>query len=190
MNFNFKNFNIKIYPDSSDCREKVFIPNQSHSSNFTEIITGGEDLNNYDGLITLSREFKLGIKTADCIPICLGDGKKIGIIHIGWRGLCSDLYEKVFRQFDVNRLEIYVGPFLHSFSIKKDYCYDAIIKKFGEKFIMNSKGGIFFDFEGAIKSIVPKNTVFDERNMKEDTTLPSNRRNGTKDRILTVVSFK
>lgn len=185
-----KNFDVEIYPNSSDCKEKVIIPYQIHGSNFVEIITGDEDLNNCDALITSNREFKLGIKIADCASVCLGDGKKIGIIHIGWRGLCSDLCEKVLDLFNKDNLEIYVSPFLHSFEIKKDYCYDAILKKFGDKFIHDSGSDIMFNFERAIRSILPKNTVFDERNTKDDLTLPSNRRDKTKERLLTVISFK
>jgi copper oxidase (laccase) domain-containing protein len=111
-------------------------------------------------------------------------------MHIGWRGLVNDLYEKVSSLFNQENLEVYVGPFLHSFEIQKDYCYDVIIKKFGDKFIEESSDGISFDFYGAIKSILPKNAIFDERDTKDDLTLPSNRRDGTKDRLLTIISLK
>lgn len=190
QNLIFKNFYVKIYPDSSEFKEKVITPIQSHSSNFVEITTGDEDLNNCDALITSNKKFKFGVKTADCASVCIGDGQKIGIIHIGWRGLCNGLYEKVTDLFDKNNLEIYVGPFLHSFEIQKDYCYDSIIKRFGNKFIQNSENKIVFDFRRAIKSILPTNAVFDERNTKDDLTLPSNRRNRTKDRLLNIISFK
>src|SRR3989339_1770407 len=185
----FKNFDIKIYKNSLNCKEKVITPEQVHGNNIVEIITGKENLENCDALVTSSKGFKLGIKTADCASICIGDGKKISIIHIGWRGLCSGLYEKVIGLFKSENLEIYVGPFLHSFQIQKDYCYDVIIKKFGNKFIKDSADGVTFDFQGAIKSILPKNAIFDERNTKDDLTLPSNRRDKTRDRLLTVISF-
>ena len=146
MSFNFKNFNIEIYNNSFNCKEKVITPIQTHSSNFVEIVTGKEDMNNCDALITSNKEFKLGVKTADCVSICIGDSDMIGIIHIGWRGLCNGLYEKTILSFNRKNLEIFVGPFLHSFQIQKDYCYNAIIKKFGNKFIKNSEKGIFFDF--------------------------------------------
>jgi hypothetical protein len=189
-NFEFKNFNVKIYPNFFDCKEKVIIPTQVHGSNFVEVISGNENPENCDALITSNKNFKLGVKTADCASVCVGDGQKIGIIHVGWRGLCNGLYEKVTNLFDKNNLEIYVGPFLHSFQIQKDYCYDAIIKKFGEKFIENSPKGMSFDFQGAIKSILPKNAIFDERDTKSDLTLPSNRRDKTEGRLLTVISFR
>lgn len=187
---NLKNFNVEIYKNSSECKEKIITPVQVHGSNFVEIITGEENLDNCDALIASSKKFKLGIKTADCASVCIGDGQKIGIIHIGWRGLCDGLYEKVSSLFNNDNLEVYVGPFLHSFQIQKDYCYDAIIKKFGDKFIQNSPDGMSFDFQGAVKSILPKSAVFDERNTKDDLTLPSNRRNKTKERLLTIISLK
>lgn len=185
-----KNFNVKIYSSFFDCKEKIIIPTQTHGSNFVEIITGEEKLNDCDALVTSSKEFKLGVKTADCAPVCYGDGDKIGIAHIGWPGLCTDLNEKMLKNFDISNLQIFISPFIHRFEIQKDFCYEKLKIKF-EKFIEFKDDKIFFNFKEALLSILPENVVLlDGRNTFEDLSLPSYRRDKTKDRLLTVVSFK
>lgn len=181
---------ISIFTDKESFPVGVITPSQVHGTKIVEIIDGREDAKECDALITSNKNFSLGIKTADCVPVSLTDGEKIGIAHIGWRGLCSDLYEKVSSLFKIENLEVHVGPFLHSFIIQKDFCFDSIQNKFGEKFFHYSPEGILFDFKGALNSVLPPNTVFDERNTKDDLTLPSHRRNKTKDRFLTVISFE
>lgn len=184
-----KNFKISVYSDTSDCKEKVIIPTQVHGNNIVEIISGEEDLSQCDGLITFKKGMKLGIRTADCAAVCIGDGNKIGIIHIGWRGLIQGVYEKAERLFSKGHLEVFVGPFLHRFEIKRDFCFDQISARFGNEFFIYENGKIVFDFKSALSSMLPANAVFDERDTELDLSLPSNRRNGTEKRILTVVSF-
>jgi len=186
----FKNFNIEIYSNFSECKEKVITPVQVHGANFVEVITGDENLDNCDALITSNKEFKLGIKTADCASVCYGDGKKIGIAHIGWLGLCTDLNEKMLKNFDVSNLEIFIGPFMHRFEIQKDFCYEKLEINF-KNFIEHENNKMFFNFKNALASIMPLGKViFDDRNTLNDLSLPSNRRDKTKERLLTVISFK
>lgn len=185
-----KNFTIEIYPNFLDCKEKVITPIQIHGSNFVEITTGEENLENCDALITSNKEFKLGIKTADCASVCYGDGNKIGIAHIGWPGLCTDLNEKMLKNFDIYNLQIFIGPFNYRFEIQKDFCYEKLKIKF-EKFIEFEGNKMFFNFKEALLSIIPPNVVLlDGRNTFSDLSLPSNRRDKTKDRLLTIISFK
>ncbi len=184
------NFNIKVYTDSLNCEEGVLTPVQIHGPNIIEVVSGDENLNNCDALLTSNSKFKLGIKTADCASVCLGDGERIGIIHIGWRGLVSGVYEKAEKLFKKENLEVFVGPFLRSFEIQKDFCFDQIFAKFGDRFFVYKGDKIIFDFKSALQSILPLNTFFDVRDTKSDLSLPSNRRDNTTKRLLTVISFK
>lgn len=189
-NLDFKNFSIKVYSNSSDCKEKVIISTQCHSSNFMEIITGDENLNDCDALITSNKKFKLGVRTADCASVCMGDSQKIGIIHIGWRELCGGLYEKVSNLFDNENLEVYIGPFMHKFEVQKDFCYERLKEKFDGKFFEYNNSKIYFDFKGALLSLMPQKAIIDSRNTFKELSLPSYRRDKTKNRLLTVISFK
>lgn len=181
---------VSVYSSLEDLDSKVILPNQCHSDSVVEVVSGNENLNNCDALITKDKHFSLGIKTADCAAICFSDGEKIGIAHIGWRGLCLGLIEKMLKRFNFFNLRVFVGPFNHSFEIQKDFCFVKIQEKFGDKYFMQKEDKIIFLFKDAIMSLLPKSVVSDERNTFTDVSLPSFRRDKTEKRLVTVVSFK
>lgn len=179
----------KLFLPSEHVPSNIIIPKLSHGSDIVTIVTGDENVEACDALITQNHNFSLGIRTADCAPICLSDGTQIGIAHIGWRGLCLGLIEKMLTHFDVNNLSVYVAPFLHSFEIQKDFCYEQITQKFGERFIEQKDDKLVFNFKDAISSLLPPQTKYDIRDTATDLSLPSYRRDKTKERLVTVVSF-
>ena len=181
---------VVVYKNSKEVSDDVIIPKLCHRDKIIEIISGDENIEDCDALITRNKNIKLGIKTADCAPVCFSDGEKIGIAHIGWRGLCLSLIEKMVSNFNIENLEVFVGPCMHSFEIQRDFCFDMIKEKFGEKFFIENDGKITFLFKDAIMSVLPINVRFDARNTFEDTSLPSFRRDKTTERLVTVVSFK
>lgn len=170
--------------------EGVVIPRLCHGEKIVNVRSFDDGSEDCDALMTANTTLALGIRTADCAPICFGDGKKIGIAHVGWRGLCLGLIEKMMREFDRDSLEVFVGPRLDSFEIKKDLCYESIYVKFDKQFFSREEDKIFFHFKDAIASCLPKHTIFDERSTGVDVTLPSYRRDKTSKRLLTVVQFK
>lgn len=170
-------------------KEDLRMARLSHGSKIVAVRSGNEDLADCDALVTENHKFSLGIKTADCAPICFSDGKKIGIAHIGWRGLCLGLIESMMACFDTAALSVYVAPFLHSFEIQKDFCYEQIANKFGEQYFERKDGKLFFNFKDAVNSLLPSRTTYDPRSTATDLSFPSHRRDKTKDRFVTVVSF-
>lgn len=196
MENNNKIFNISdhefitVYSDLKNAPNNVVFSQQIHGDKIIEIITGDEKLDNCDALITKNRNFSLGVRTADCAPICFTDGGKIGIAHIGWRGLCLSLIEKMLGKFNHENSRVFIGPFYHSFEIKKDFCYGKIQEKFGDKYFIESGDKITFLFKDAIMSLLPRDVQIDPRNTFEDLSLPSYRRDKTSKRLVTVISFK
>ncbi len=67
-----------------------------------------------DGVITASSALACAVLTADCLPIllCSGDGKQVGAVHGGWRGLASGILRDAISQFIGPRsdLMVYLGP--------------------------------------------------------------------------------
>ena len=111
---------------------------------------------------------------------------KFGIIHVGWRGLCSQICEKMSEIFADETTEIFCGPYLPRYEIKKDFCFKALAKKFGEKFFIYQDDKIIFDFRTTLVSLLP--TIrFDGRSTYEDKNLASWRRDRTTLRNLTIV---
>jgi len=182
---------IKIYSkleqkQNSDFLKWVIAPIQTHSNNIVEIISWEENLENCDGIFcSREKKFKLGIKTADCSAIVFWDQKKYWVVHAGWRWLVNWIVEKMLQNF--KNPEIFVAPFYKKFEIQKDFCYEAIFEKFWDKFFEEKNWKIIFDFENALKSILPKNAVFDKRDTFLDENFYSWRREKTSKRNYTVV---
>lgn len=179
---------VELFIPSEQATEtSIIIPKLSHGSNIVVIQSGNENLGDCDAVITQSRERSLGVRTADCAPICFSDGKTIGIAHVGWRGLSLGLVQKMLAHFDTKTLSVYIAPFLHSFEIKKDFCYEQLSQEFA-KYIEEQPDKLVFNFKDAIASLLPPQAVFDPRSTATDLSFPSFRRK-TNTHFTTVVSF-
>ena len=69
-----------------------------HSDDFKEITetdSKNSDIENVDSLITSNLGIAIGLSVADCLPIIIGDGKLLAIIHAGWRGTVVGITSKV-----------------------------------------------------------------------------------------------
>jgi copper oxidase (laccase) domain-containing protein len=166
---------VETYSPNSEIPYKVILPKQCHGIKIIEIITGNEDLSECDGVWTKNKDLILGVQTSDCAPICFSDRDKFGIIHVGWRGLVNGICENILNIFNSSETDIFVAPMLPEFEIKKDFCYEAINKKFGTKFFVEKDDKIIFKFKDVISSILP-NAKFDPRSTYKDTQLSSWRR--------------
>lgn len=186
--FNIKDKMVICLNWGGSVDESIILPNQSHGNKVLEVFDGSEDLTNTDGLFTKNKELKIGVRTRDCAPVCMSDGEKIGVVHIGWRGLVNGIYDNISQYFNKERLTIYVAPFLNNFEIKKDFCFYDIKEKFREKYFEIKDDKIIFNFKDALASILPSDTIWDSRNTFSDLSLPSNRR-GDKNNFVTSVEF-
>ena len=51
------------------------------------------------------------VMTADCLPVCFSDGKKVAVAHAGWRGLVSGVLEQTLAVFDdPSQVHVWLGP--------------------------------------------------------------------------------
>ena len=65
---------------------------QSHSDIFIEVNKPGKY--KADALVTKNKNLPLVVLTADCMPVLISDDEKIGVIHIGWKGLENNIFYK------------------------------------------------------------------------------------------------
>ncbi len=67
-----------------------------------------------DGAVTAIPGVVLAVLTADCLPVlaCGGDGRHIGVFHVGWRGLLAGILERGVAAMPVapEDILIYLGP--------------------------------------------------------------------------------
>ena len=76
---------------------------QSHQVNDDKIAvitsrdTTREDLQGIDAMVTNLRNFAIGARTADCVPILLYDpeNKAIASVHSGWRGTVKKIRKRL-----------------------------------------------------------------------------------------------
>ncbi len=83
-----------------------------------------------DALVTGSAGVVLGVFTADCVPVILADmdGRAVGIVHAGWRGVALGIVEKALATMgasfscDPTRVAAGIGPAIGPccFEISKD----------------------------------------------------------------------
>jgi polyphenol oxidase len=92
-----------------------------------------------DALISRTPKILLAVKTADCVPILLGDAKTdaFAAVHAGWRGTSSSIVARAIKQLQneygtrSTDLRAAIGPAANS------CCYevgDEVIKVFKERF--------------------------------------------------------
>ena len=71
-----------------------------------------------DALVTSAPNLKIAIKTADCAPVLMTDGKVIAAVHAGWKGAVTGVIEaavlEMLRQgAEVNKIVAAIGPCIH-----------------------------------------------------------------------------
>ncbi len=91
---------IQTFRPGDALPKNLILPQQSHSANVVKIETGFEDLTNCDGLWTQNKKFLIGVKTADCAPICIWSNEQFGIVHAGWRGVVNGVIENLLTAFE------------------------------------------------------------------------------------------
>jgi copper oxidase (laccase) domain-containing protein len=175
---------IYVYPPGNPVPDPVILPQQVHGTRIVEIATGSESLAECDGVWTTLDTFFLGVRTADCAPVCLWDSKRIGIFHAGWRGLVDGIIEKALTLFD--NPQAWVGPLFPRFEIQRDGCAERIEQRFGTVFFSEDEGTLLFDFKSAIASTLPQ-AEFDPRSTFTTPTLASWRCDRTPARNTTVI---
>ena len=75
---------------------------------------GGRELADADGQATSMRGVGVMVLTADCMPVALGCGDAVAMLHAGWRGLAAGVLEegvRALRQLGAGReIAAVIGP--------------------------------------------------------------------------------
>ncbi len=70
---------------------------------------GGKELPRADGHLTTTTGVGLLAMVADCYPVALSDGRRLAMLHCGWRPLAADILERALERFDTTPSAA-VGP--------------------------------------------------------------------------------
>ncbi len=140
-----------------------------------------------DALVT-SEPIRIGIKTADCVPIILVGNKDVAAIHAGWRGLKKGIIQNTIKLMQDNPKDIFafLGPSAKACCYEVDPSFKEVFKiiTFREgKFYMDTQKEALMQ----LRSVgVGKFFVWNSCTIC-NTSLPSHRRNQTKERLITFV---
>ena len=157
---------------------------QSHSDVYLEVNKPG--IYKADALITKEKNLTLVVKTADCMPVLITDEEKIGVVHIGWKGLENNIFYKTISKFNLSKLKISIGPHAQEccYEVKKD-----LETKF-KKYCCRNNNKIYLNLSKEIEDFCEKNTINLELIDKctiEDKKYNSYRRDKTKNRQRSIV---
>jgi polyphenol oxidase len=61
---------------------------------------GDKELARVDGHLTVEPNIGLLVLVADCYPVALSDGRRIAMLHCGWRPLAGGILEKAIATFE------------------------------------------------------------------------------------------
>ena len=126
---------------------------QSHSDIFIEVNKPGKY--KADALITKNKNLPLVVLTADCMPVLISDDEKIGVIHIGWKGLENNIFYKTISSFNLQKLKVSIGPHAQKccYEVKED-----LESKFSE-YCLRVGNKIYLDLSKEIKEFCLENNI-------------------------------
>jgi YfiH family protein len=63
-----------------------------------------------DALLMRPAGVPAAVAAADCLPIALVGPEESGVVHAGWRGLCSGVIETALTEFEGGKPTAWIGP--------------------------------------------------------------------------------
>ena len=88
-----------------------------------------DNLPRVDGHTTSVEGLGLLVIVADCLPVALSTGERVGMVHCGWRGLAEGVLDRAIEYFDGEAPEAAIGPGIGS------CCYEVgeeVLERFEE----------------------------------------------------------
>ncbi|MCS6875505.1 MAG: peptidoglycan editing factor PgeF [Aquificaceae bacterium] len=187
MIFELKRESSRLVLKKWEDDREVFTLKQVHSSKVHMIDSVGKKLEG-DAIITQERGLKIGVRTADCVPVALLGKRTVAVIHAGWRGLKEGIVERTLEK--LSKLEPLSGFLAFVGPSAKACCYE-VGEEFKEHFlcIHYKNNRHYMDTQEETLLRLKRSGVEDIFLYKLCTVcnhkFPSHRRNGTKERLLT-----
>ena len=105
-----------------------------------------------DGVITTLTAQKIGIVTADCLPLLMAsrDGRVIASVHAGWRGTAAGIVQHTVRQFaasgvPASEIIVAIGPHIRAccYEVSEAF-YPALVQTPAHKIVTRNQDKLFF----------------------------------------------
>ncbi|MFO0703525.1 MAG: peptidoglycan editing factor PgeF [Patescibacteria group bacterium] len=185
----------------------VILSDQTHSD-IVNIVDNAGDRFVGDALVTKKRNLKIGVLTADCLPIIYADAKNhvIAVSHNGWRGIENSLIKNTISKMQklgasFENIKCQIGPGIGPCCYE---IYDYRLKIFQNKFstkkseiIKRANNTTYLDLKKCAKfrllecGILASNIKIESTCTSCSGHLPSFRRDyHTKSQILSTIEIK
>lgn len=122
---------------------------QVHGVDILEITSDRQDYGSIDGMWTTETDQRIGVVTADCVPLLIAsiDTPFIAALHAGWRGSINQIslgMEKIFKSKNLcpSQLVAVIGPCIHACCYEVD---QALAQRFSDKFGTKTVKGRLLD---------------------------------------------
>ena len=164
---------------------KVVLPKQIHSNFIKDACKTNLEC---DALWTNKKNFPIGVKTADCVPIVITDFEKVAVVHAGWRGIVSGIVENSLRIFNKPKFA-YIAPSIRKccYEVREDF-YENLKKDY-ENYFYKINGKLYFSLqEAVVDKLKPyvEEILENHRCTSCDNKLYSYRKGDKTERILTI----
>lgn len=169
----------------------IFTLKQIHSSRVFQLDSPIHGLEG-DAIITQKPGFRVGVRTADCVPVAILGKNTVAVIHAGWRGLRDGIIEKSIEELcrleSLTDLKAFVGPSAKACCYEvgtefKDY-FESLHFKSGKLYMDTQQESILRLKRAGIENFF----VYRVCTICHHT-LPSYRRNKTEDRLVTFIEI-
>ena len=107
---------------TDNCDFEVLLPlHQAHTALVRRIPQEKDEITGVDALITNELDLRIGVKTADCVPILLFDkrNKAVAAVHSGWRGTAKNIIRETLDRMGMEfgtrgeDIKAIIGPCIH-----------------------------------------------------------------------------
>lgn len=204
IDFAIEGIEAGVWPDRETFPLPVLTPCQTHTCNVEEAFSDSvsKDFPETDALFTFEPGLRIGVRTADCVPVLLyaPDVRGVAAVHAGWKGSLGGIVSNavnalVGRGADPERMLASFGPSICG------RCYEVS----AELVLLFSEAGFsdsiplerHVDLESVNRrrmldaGLLPEHIFGSGVCTKTTPGLPSWRRtNGTDKRLLTYISLK
>jgi len=143
---------LRLYKSSNDDKVSgnlhLIEINQKHTARVVK--ADNADTKPADGVFTSSSNEILTIKTADCFPVFLYDGKTVGLLHVGWRGCLAGIIENFFREapkLNIDKARAAIGPGIGVCCFKVS---PEVALLFDKKYRLEKENDFFIDLMGFV----------------------------------------
>lgn len=122
--------------------ERLFLPRQIHGDAIliapaASGLVRGEEA---DAAISIERGVAVGVLTADCVPILIGDekGRAVAAVHAGWRGVAECIGPKTVRR--LGEMGIAAGDLFAAIGPAIGPCHYEVSDELAERFTAGVSG--------------------------------------------------